>query len=221
MNACAREPEVDAAARLAAIVQGSDDAIISETLDGLITSWNPGAERVFGYTADEAIGRPITLIVPPERRDEQTAVLGRIRRGEAVAHFETERLAKDGRRIPVSLTMSPVRDARDRIVGASKILRDVSERRRLEAERTRQLGELHFLGEVSRVLASSLDYEATLANVAELAVSEVADWAAVHLVDEAGSVVRVAVAHRDPVKTEFARRWFERHPLQPGARTRS
>jgi len=134
------EPGVgDLSGRLAAIVDSSDDAIVSKTLDGVITSWNRGAERIFGWTAAEAIGRHITMIIPHERRAEEEDVLARIRRGERVDHYETVRVTRDGRLLDVSLTVSPVRDAAGRVVGASKIARDVTERRRLEAERDRLL----------------------------------------------------------------------------------
>ena len=119
-------------ALLAAIVESSEDAIVSKTLEGKILSWNAGAERIFGYTADEAIGRPITLIIPPERIDEETSILERIRRGERIEHFETVRVAKHGRRIDISLTISPVRDAAGRIVGVSKVARDITERKQAE-----------------------------------------------------------------------------------------
>jgi PAS domain S-box-containing protein len=119
--------------RLAAIVDSSDDAIVSKTLDGIITSWNRSAENVFGYSADEAIGRHITLIIPPELHHEEEAVLARLRRGEKIDHFETERQAKDGRRLNISLTVSPVRNAEGRIVGASKVARDTTERHRAAA----------------------------------------------------------------------------------------
>ena len=119
-------------ARLAAIVESSEDAIVSKTLDGIIRSWNAGAERLFGYTAAEAVGRSITLIIPPERLDEERVILERLRRGERVEHFETVRVAKDGRRIDISLTISPVRDAEGRVVGASKVARDITERKRTE-----------------------------------------------------------------------------------------
>ncbi len=123
----------EAQARLAAIVESSDDAIVSKTLDGVITSWNRGAERLFGWTAAEAVGRPITLIIPPERLDEEPRILEKLRRGGRVDHFETVRVAKDGRRLDISLTISPVRDASGRITGASKIARDVTARKRAEA----------------------------------------------------------------------------------------
>jgi PAS domain S-box-containing protein len=119
-------------ALLAAIVESSDDAIISKSLDGTITSWNSGATRLFGYGADEAIGRPITTIIPPELHHEERSILERLARGERIDHFETVRVTKDGRHIDVSLTISPVRDHAGRVVGASKVARDVSERRRME-----------------------------------------------------------------------------------------
>ena len=119
-------------ARLAAIVESSDDAIVGKTLDGVIRSWNAGAERLFGYTAEEAVGRPITLIIPPERLDEEGAILNRLRRGERVESFDTIRLSKDGRRLDISLTISPIRDDAGRVIGASKIARDITERRRAE-----------------------------------------------------------------------------------------
>jgi PAS domain S-box-containing protein len=119
---------------LAAIVQSSEDAIVSKTLDGVIRSWNAAAERLFGYSPQEAVGRPITLIIPPERHDEEREILARLRRGERIEHFETVRVAKDGRRIDISLTISPLRDGEGRLIGASKVARDITERKRREQE---------------------------------------------------------------------------------------
>jgi two-component system, chemotaxis family, CheB/CheR fusion protein len=119
-------------ALLAAIVDSSDDAIVSKTLDGRILSWNAGATRIFGYTPQEAIGRPITLIIPPELIDQEREILDRIRRGERIDHFDTVRRTKDGRRVSISLTVSPVRDANGVVIGASKVARDVSERKHAE-----------------------------------------------------------------------------------------
>jgi two-component system, chemotaxis family, CheB/CheR fusion protein len=121
-----------AAAQLAAIVESSDDAIVSKSLDGRIQSWNAGAARIFGYTAEEAVGQSITLIIPKEQYAEERHILERVRRGERIEHFDTIRVTKTGQRIPVSLTVSPVRDPRGTIIGASKIARDISERRRAE-----------------------------------------------------------------------------------------
>jgi PAS domain S-box-containing protein len=119
---------------LASIVESGDDAIISKNLDGIITSWNRGAERIFGYLAEEVIGKPITILIPPERLDEEEIILERIRRGERVDHFETVRRRKDGHLSDISLTISPVRDVNGKIVGASKIARDITERKRSEAQ---------------------------------------------------------------------------------------
>jgi two-component system CheB/CheR fusion protein len=119
-------------ALLAAIVSSSDDAIVSKTLTGQILSWNAGAYRIFGYQEEEVIGKPITIIIPPELHEEERRILDRVRRGERVDHFDTIRLTKDGRRIPISLTVSPVRDSRGSIVGASKVARDISERKASE-----------------------------------------------------------------------------------------
>jgi PAS domain S-box-containing protein len=122
-------------ARLAAIVEFSQDAIIGKNLDGTVTSWNRGAEKLFGYAAEEIIGRPFACVVPSERMEEEMGILARLRRGEAVEHFETERLRKDGTIVPVAITVSPVRDQDGRVIGVSKIARDISERKRVEEER--------------------------------------------------------------------------------------
>jgi PAS domain S-box-containing protein len=117
---------------LAALVEGSEDAIVGMTVGGVITSWNPGAERMFGWTAAEVVGRPISTIIPPDRVPEETETMARLRRGIAIRAFETVRVTKDGRRIDVSLSVSPIRDARGAIVGASKIARDVTEHKRAD-----------------------------------------------------------------------------------------
>ena len=115
---------------LAAIVESSDDAIISKNLDGIITSWNTGAQRVFGYTAAEAVGQPVTIVIPADRQSEEREILMRIRGGEHTDHFETIRQRKDGTLIVVSLSVSPVRNAEGQIIGASKIARDITEQKR-------------------------------------------------------------------------------------------
>jgi len=119
---------------LASIVDSSDDAIISKTLEGVITSWNRGAERLFEYTAKEAIGQPISMIIPLDRRDEETRILARIRQGERIEHFDSVRVRKDGTKVEISLSISPVRDAAGKIIGASKIARDITGRKRIERE---------------------------------------------------------------------------------------
>ncbi len=118
--------------RLAAIVESSEDAIISKDFNGVITSWNASAERIFGYTEKDAVGKSITLIIPPELQGEETQILQRLRAGERIEHFETERLTKDKKRITVSLTISPVKDASGRMVGASKTARDVTQLKQVE-----------------------------------------------------------------------------------------
>src|SRR5271168_3574752 len=112
-------------AHLAAVVESSDDAIITKTLKGIIQSWNQGAERIFGYTADEAIGNPVTILMPPDRVNEEPHILGQISRGERIEHYETVRVRKDGTRIDVSLSVSPIRNEQGEIIGASKIAREI------------------------------------------------------------------------------------------------
>jgi PAS domain S-box-containing protein len=132
-------PTPDTRELLAAIVEGSDDAIVSKDLDGIITSWNRGAERVFGYTEAEAVGRSITMLIPEDMPDEEPAILARIRAGLRVDHYETKRRRKDGRIIDVSVTISPVRNEAGVIVGASKVARDITERKELEHRQARFL----------------------------------------------------------------------------------
>ena len=131
-----------AAQRLAAIVESSQDAIVAKDLDGIITSWNQGAERLFGYAAEEVIGKPITIVIPEDRLDEEPDILARIRRGERVEHFETVRRRKDGSLVEISLMISPIRNQRGEIVGASKIARDITELKRAQERQTLLLREM-------------------------------------------------------------------------------
>jgi PAS domain S-box-containing protein len=150
-----------AKAHLAAIVDSADAAIIAKDLDGRIQSCNAAAERLFGYTADELIGREVRILIPAERQSEEDDILARVRRGERIDHFETVRVAKDGRRIDVSLTVSPVRDDSGRVIGASKIARDITQEKQAEAERVRLLQEnaavTEALNNVGAIVASDLD----------------------------------------------------------------
>jgi PAS domain S-box-containing protein len=152
--------------RLAAIVESSEDAIISKDINGIVASWNAGAQRLFGYTAEEIIGRSITILIPDDHENEEPEILSRIRRGERVEHFETVRRRKDGSLIDLSLTISPVRDADGNIIGASKIARDISDRKRSEEALTKQAQEQAALYEFTASMhrAGSLDelYEAGL-----------------------------------------------------------
>lgn len=129
--------------RLAAIVESSDDAIVSKTLGGIITTWNGAAERVFGYTAEEAIGQPIFIIIPPGLEEEEREIIERVGRGERVDHFETRRRRKDGSLFHISVTISPLKDAHGRIIGASKIGRDITDRKRAEERQRMLVRELH------------------------------------------------------------------------------
>lgn len=132
----------EASLLLAAIVESSHDAIISKDLNGIITSWNSGAEQLFGYTADEIIGKPVTTLIPADRQHEEPAILERLRRGECIDHFETVRQRKDGTLVEISLTVSPVRNADGRVIGASKIARDITELKRVRNQQALLLGEM-------------------------------------------------------------------------------
>ncbi len=138
-----RKEAEQAAQRFAAIVESSDDAILSKDLNGTICTLNPSAERLFGYTAEELIGKSVTTLIPPDRHDEEVRILDRIRRGERIDHYETVRQRKDGSLIDISLTVSPIKDANDRIIGASKIARDITERRRAQEQQKLLLREMN------------------------------------------------------------------------------
>jgi PAS domain S-box-containing protein len=129
-----RKRSEESALRLAAIIHSSNDAIIGKDLDGVITTWNGGAERIFGYLAEEIIGKPITVLIPPDCQKEEEAIIERIRRGQHVEHYETVRQGKNGRLIDISLTISPVRNAQGKVIGASKIARDITEHKRSQAQ---------------------------------------------------------------------------------------
>lgn len=154
---------------LANVVELSDDAIVTKRLDGVVTSWNAGAARIFGYSRDEMVGQPITRIIPPDRANEVGRILGAIGRGERVEPFESERICKDGRRINVSLSVSPIRDAEGTVIGASKIARDVTARKRAEIERQSMLRELTTLYTVGQAVSAELDRERVLQIITDAA----------------------------------------------------
>jgi PAS domain S-box-containing protein len=158
-----------ARAHLAAIVDSSEDVIIGKTLEGIVTSWNKGAERLFGYTAAEMIGQPITRLMPPEVQQEEIEILAKIRRGERIERFESIRIHKDGRRLNISLTISPVRDFAGNIVGAAKIAHDVTEKRRVEKAFQEEARAHAILYEVGQLVAAQSDLEHVVQTVTDAA----------------------------------------------------
>ena len=198
--------------QLAALVESAAIPIIGKTREGIITSWNPAAEQLYGYSVHEAVGQPITIIFPDDRQDEFVRIMERIRKGEQVDLYETVRRRKDGTLLPVSITVSPVYESDGSISGASDIAHDITERKRVEAYE-------QFLTEVSRVLSSTLDYQETLANIARLVVPQLADWFVVDLVDASGKFQLIEVAHKDPEQVRWARQLRERYPVDPNTPT--
>ncbi|GEM_PF-706230 len=172
-----RQRRERAALLLSSIVDSSDDAIISKDLNGIITSWNKSAQRVFGYTAEETVGRSITILIPPERLDEEPQILARLRRGERVDHFETVRRHKDGTLLDISLTISPVRDAQGKIIGASKIARNITDRKRAEraiealnAQLSADLSAMTRMQRLSARLVQASDFTVLLGEILDAAI---------------------------------------------------
>jgi PAS domain S-box-containing protein len=198
--------------QLAALVESADIPMLSKTREGIITSWNKAAERMYGYCVQEMVGQPITLLFPLDRQEEFRRIMEQISLGKRVDLYETVRRRKDGTFLPVAVTISPIYDESGQIVGASDIAHDITERKRVEAQE-------RFLTEVSKVLSSSLDYQETLANIARLVVPQLADWFAVDLVDAAGNFALIEIAHKDPKQVNWARRLREQFPIDPDALT--
>jgi PAS domain S-box-containing protein len=204
------------ARRLAAIVESSDDAIVSKDLNGIVLSWNQAAERMFGYTAEEMIGSSIRRIIPADRQSEEDTVLASIRAGRRVDHFETIRKSRDGRLVPISLTVSPILDANGTVTGASKIARDISDRKRAEQQAARTIERDAFVAEATLKLTSSLDYAEVLRALSYLAVPFLADYCAFDVVNTEGTVIRAATAHVLPGKAQAAEDFRARYDDDDG-----
>jgi PAS domain S-box-containing protein len=154
---------------LSALIDSAEDAIISKTLDGIITSWNPAAERIFGYTAEEAIGQSVAMLIPPDHPDEEPAILARLRAGERIEHYETVRVRKDGSPVDISLTVSPIRGPDGTILGASKVARDISQRKRTEEALREQADIIETVNGVGQTLTSKLDLHKLVQTVTDAA----------------------------------------------------
>ncbi len=189
-DATAERRAADNRERLAAIVESSSDAIIGEDADGVITTWNQAAEHLLGYSAAEAIGQSIYMLVPHELRGQVDQALEKLHRGEKAQYLETVRLCKDGRRIEVSSHVSPIRNKEGELIGAAKVLHDISDRRRTERV-------LQFLANSTAEMATLVDYQSTMQRIARLAVPFFADWCVVDMIDPQGRIQRVAYAHAD------------------------
>ncbi len=206
---------------LAEVVRGTQDAVLSKDLDGIVTSWNPAAERLYGYTAEEAIGRHISFLIPEDHKNEEEMILDRVRSGEGLETYETERVRADGARISVSLTVSPIRVSQGGLIGASVIARDItSERRRRQAR--------EFLLSASRLLDSSLDPDQTARTIVGTIVPELAEICVLDFVREDGwlgdSVVAgtdaEAAARLEQIRRESPLDPAGSHPVGPGAARR-
>ena len=192
--------------QLAAIVEHSDDAVISKNMQGIITSWNSAAERLYGFTADEAIGQSISLIVPEDHQDELAVIMERLRRGERIDHWDTVRLRKDRTAVDVSLRISPIKNEYGEVIGASKVARDITARKRVEHS-------LKFMAETSASLAALIDRESALQQAAESMVPYFADWCVVYSLRPDGAIGNPASAHRDPAKRQLLREFLANYPV--------
>jgi diguanylate cyclase (GGDEF)-like protein/PAS domain S-box-containing protein len=205
-------------ARLAAVVAGSDDAILAKDLNGLITDWNAAAERLYGYSSEQAIGRPVAMLVPPDRRDEDLVLLKRVLNGERVEHFETERVRRDGSRVTVSLSVSAIRDGAQAITGASTIARDVTAQRQARIALEREERRADLLARASAALDSSLQAAHAVSTMAQLVVPELGDVCVVIAAGDEFSTRLTSVGAVDPAVGEVLLRALEAAPLSEVAR---
>ena len=192
--------------QLAAIIENSDDAVISKNRQGIITSWNEAAERLYGFTAEEAVGRHISMIVPEPQREELAAIMDRLWRGERIEHWDTVRMRKNGALVDVSLRISPIKDSYGEVIGASKVARDVSLRKRTEKS-------LQFLADASASLAALIDRDSALQQAAASMVPFFADWCVVYALRADGTIGSPASAHRDPTKQQLLREFLTEYPV--------
>lgn len=214
--------------QLALIVESSEDAIMSADRRGLITSWNRGAEQLYGYSAEEALGKSLTMLVPQERRGEESDLLERVLADERIEGHETQRLRRDGTLVDVELSVSSIKDTAGMIVGASAIVRDNTERKRAAEQRVRLLqmeqearvrmqqaeSRASFLAQAQAFLSSSLDYATTLENLARLSVPYMADWCLVDMMGPDGKLARLALAHTDPERERYAHELQNRYATE-------
>lgn len=194
--------------RLAAIVASSDDGIISKDLNGIIKSWNKGAEKIFGYEAEEIIGKSIRTIIPAELQSQEDYILSQIHLGNRIDHFQTVRLRKDGTPINVSITVSPIKDSRGKIIGASKIARDITQRV-MNEERQK------LLESISGKLVTSLDHSVTLQEIARMIVPLLADYCRIVIVDEKRQIKEISVNHKNPAKINLTHELYKNYINDP------
>jgi PAS domain S-box-containing protein len=225
----ARKRGEESTRRLAAIIEHSSDAVVGVGVDGRIAAWNPGAERLYGWSAEEAIGMSIADTAPPDRRDETEYLVRQLAEGKTITNHRTVRQRKDGALVDVALTLSPIRGESGEVVGMAGIIRDISEELEIERERVRLLEQetkarrraeelerrASFLVEIHTALDSSLDYEVVLRRLARITVPRLADWCAIHMLGDDGSLRRLAVAHSDPKRERFAWELEKRYPTDP------
>jgi PAS domain S-box-containing protein len=198
------EKSNEAQERLAAVVESSDDAIISQNISGIIETWNKGAEQLYGYKSEEIIGKPVSVLIPPEKKDDFPMIIKQLKQGRKVEHYETKRMTKNGRIVDVSITISPIRNDEGKIIGASKVARDITDRKKSEEKQK-------FLQKASSVLGSSIDYETTLKNLAKLIVPQLADYCRIVVAGESNQVKEINVTHADSKKLPLVKELYEQY----------
>ena len=214
--------------QLAAIVQSSDDAIFSKDLENIIISWNKGAEKIYGYSAEEIIGHDVSILYPNDNKIEPVQILNQVRKGIKVKQYETTHITKNNELVAVSLTFSPILKKDNKLIGCAVISRDITRRKKNEREILKaferekialtkaeeQKVKLKFLAEASNLLNSSLQYEETLAALGSLVTPKLADWFAIDLFDENNNLVRLTVSHENYVKYKFVEKFMQSIPYQ-------